>query len=64
MGETCRAIESGATFNQYVKACRNILLDGAYGEDRMKYAKILRLARKFRVWMLDGIADQSIQQWI
>jgi len=63
-GETCRAIRDGLTFNQYVKSCRQLLLNGAYGADRMKYARVLRLARKFRVWMLDGVANQSIQQWI
>ena len=63
-GETCRAIQDGKTFNQYVKSCRQLLLNGAYGTNRMKYARVLRLARKFRVWMLDGVADQSIQQWI
>jgi len=63
-GETCRAIRDGLTFNQYVKSCRQLLLNGAYGTDRMKYARVLRLARKFRVWMLDGVADQSIQRWI
>jgi hypothetical protein len=63
-GETCQAIREGKTFNQYVKSCRQLLLNGAYGTDRMKYARVLRLARKFRVWMLDGVADQSIQQWI
>ena len=64
VGETCQAIRDGKTFNQYVKSCRQLLLNGAYGTNRMKYARVLRLARKFRVWMLDGIADQSIQQWI
>ena len=63
-GTTCQAIRDGLTFNQYVKSCRQLLLNGAYGTDRMKYARVLRLARKFRVWMLDGVADQSIQQWI
>jgi hypothetical protein len=64
VGETCQAIRDGKTFNQYVKSCRQLLLNGAYGTDRTKYARVLRLARKFRVWMLDGIADQSIHQWI
>jgi len=63
-GLTCIAIRDRVSFNSYVKSCRELLLNGAYGGNRDKYAKIVRLARDFRVWMLDGIAKESIQQWI
>lgn len=63
MGITCQAMSNQTSFNAYVKSCRSLLLDGAYNGDRAKYAMILRLARKFRVWMLDGIAHESIQKW-
>ena len=63
-GLTCIAIRDRVSFNQYVKSCRETLLNGAYSGNRDKYAKIVRLARDFRVWMLDGIAKESIQQWI
>ena len=64
VGVTCTAIDQDMSFNAYVKACRTVLFEGAYNSNRIQYAKVLRLARKFRVWMLDGIADQSIHQWI
>ena len=64
MGVTCQAIRDGNSFNSYVRSCRDILLYGAYGNNRKKYAKVLRLARKFRIWMLDGIAHESIQQYV
>lgn len=64
VGLTCEAMDVGFSYNAYVKGCRDVLLNGAYNGDRNKYAMILRLARKFRVWMLDGIAHPSIHQWI
>lgn len=64
VGLTCYAMQDGTSFNAYVKSCRHTLLNGAYGGDRPKYAKVLRLARKFRVWMLDGIAHADIQEWV
>lgn len=64
VGLTCQAITDETSFNAYVKSCRDLLLNGAYNGDRNKYAMILRLARNFRVWMLDGIAHESIQKWI
>ena len=63
-GLTCSAMQDETSFNAYVKSCRHNLLNGAYGGDRPKYAKVLRLARKFRVWMLDGIAHADIQEWV
>jgi len=63
-GLTCSAMQDGTSFNAYVKSCRSLLLDRSYSGDRVKYAKVLRLARKFRVWMLDGIAHEDIQQWV
>jgi hypothetical protein len=64
VGVTCSAMRVDIGFNAYVKACRDTLLNGAYSGDRSKYAKVLRLARKFRVWMLDGIAHADIQEWV
>ena len=64
VGVTCQSISEGATFNRYVKDCRSVLFDNLYSGDRTKYARVLRIARKFRVWMLDGVADQEIHQWI
>lgn len=64
VGATCQAMQDGLSFNQYVKACRGTLLSGAYANDRTKYANALRLARKFRIWMLDGVVDSSIAQWV
>lgn len=63
-GLTCSAMQDDMGFNAYVKSCRHTLLNGAYHGDRSKYAKVLRLARKFRVWMLDGIAHADIQEWV
>jgi len=63
VGLTCRAINDCQPFHTYVRECRTLLLEGAFHGDRAKYAMILRLARKFRIWMLDGIAHESIQQW-
>ena len=64
VGVTCQSMSDGLSFNKYVKACRPVLFEGAYEGNRAKYANALRLARKFRVWMLDGIADSSITKWV
>jgi hypothetical protein len=64
VGVTCQAMTDKLTFNQYVRACRPVLFEQAYRGDRIKYANVLRLARKFRIWMLDGVADSSIAQWV
>lgn len=64
MSITCQAMLDGKSFNAYVKDCRDLLLNGAYAGDRVKYAMILRFARRFRVWFMDGAAHPSIQQWI
>jgi hypothetical protein len=60
---TCRAMEESWSFNRFVRACRDILLKESYNGDRKRYAKALRLARHFRIWMLDGIGHPSIDKY-
>lgn len=64
VGITCRAIRDAWSFNTYIKALRDLLLHGAYSGCRVKYATALRYARRFRVWMLDGIAHTSITDMV
>jgi hypothetical protein len=61
---TCRAIDEGWTFNRYVRECRPLLLREAYNGDRKRYAKAVRLARSFRVWMLDGVIHERIVKYL
>ena len=61
---TCRAMEGDWSFNRFVRECRDILLKEAYNGDRKRYAKALRLARHFRIWMLDGVAHIDIYKYI
>ena len=60
---TCRAMEGDWSFNRFVRESRSILLKEAYNGDRMRYAKALRLARHFRIWMLDGIVHPDIYEY-
>ena len=60
---TCRAMEECWTFNRFVRESRSILLKEAYNGDRKRYAKALRLARHFRIWMLDGIVHPDITEY-
>ena len=60
---TCRAMEENWSFNRFVRESRNILLKEAYNGDRKRYAKALRLARHFRIWMLDGIVHPDINEY-
>lgn len=60
---TCRAMEECWTFNRFVRESRSILLKEAYNGDRKRYAKALRLARHFRIWMLDGIVHPDINEY-
>ena len=60
---TCRAMEGNWSFNRFVRESRNILLKEAYNGDRKRYAKALRLARHFRIWMLDGIVHPDINEY-
>jgi hypothetical protein len=64
IGRTCNAITEGSSFNRYIQDNRGLLLNGFYRGDRKKYAKVIRLARSFRVWFLDGIANESIQRYV
>jgi len=61
---TCRAIHEGWSFNRYIKECRPVLLKEAYNGDRKRYVKALRLARAFRVWMLDGVIHPNIAKYV
>lgn len=60
---TCRAMEEDWSFNRFVRESRNLLLKEAYNGDRKRYAKALRLARHFRIWMLDGIVHPDINTY-
>ena len=60
---TCRAMEENWSFNRLVRESRSILLKEAYNGDRKRYAKALRLARHFRIWMLDGIVHPDINEY-
>jgi hypothetical protein len=60
---TCRAMEESWTFNRFIRESRGILLKEAYNGDRKRYAKALRLARHFRIWMLDGIVHPDIYEY-
>lgn len=60
---TCRAMEECWTFNRFIRESRGILLKEAYNGDRKRYAKALRLARHFRIWMLDGIVHPDINEY-
>jgi len=60
---TCRAMEECWTFNRFIRESRSILLKEAYNGDRKRYAKALRLARHFRIWMLDGIVHPDINEY-
>jgi hypothetical protein len=64
MGITCQAMLDCRSFNSYVRECRDLLLNGAYRGNRAKYANILRHARRFRRWMLDGIIHPSIAELV
>jgi hypothetical protein len=64
MGVTCQALLDGDSFHTYVRSCRDLLLNGAYRGDRKKYAMILRLARHFRRWLLDGVIHPDIAEWV
>ena len=56
-------MEENWSFNRFVRESRNILLKEAYNGDRKRYAKALRLARHFRIWMLDGIVHPDINEY-
>jgi hypothetical protein len=60
---TCRAMEESWTLNRFIRESRGILLKEAYNGDRKRYAKALRLARHFRIWMLDGIVHPDINEY-
>jgi hypothetical protein len=60
---TCLAMEGNWSFNRFVRESRSILLKEAYNGDRKRYAKALRLARHFRIWMLDGIVHPDIYEY-
>ena len=60
---TCRAMEESWTLNRFIRESRGILLKEAYNGDRKRYAKALRLARQFRIWMLDGIVHPDINEY-
>jgi hypothetical protein len=60
---TCRAMEECWTLNRFIRESRRILLKEAYNGDRKRYAKALRLARHFRIWMLDGIVHPDIYEY-
>jgi hypothetical protein len=60
---TCRAMEESWSFNRFVRESRDILFKEAYNGDRKRYAKALRLARHFRIWMLDGIVHPDINEY-
>jgi len=64
VGLTCRAMSEEWTFNHYVKECQTLLLPRAYHGNRKRYAHVLRLARKFRIWLLDGAAHPDIQKYV
>lgn len=64
VGMTCRAMKDGWSFNAYIKSLRDLLLHGAYSGCRVKYANALRYARRFRIWMLDGIAHHTIADMV
>lgn len=64
MLRVCQAIDAGWSLNRYVKECRQLLLHGAYEGDRNKYAKILRLTRRFNRWFQDGHIHADIAQYI
>ena len=60
---TCRAMEECWSMNRFIRESRDILLKQAYNGDRNRYAKALRLARHFRIWMLDGIVHPDIDKY-
>jgi hypothetical protein len=64
MARVCRAIDAGWSLNHYAKECRQLLLHGAYGGNRTKYAQILRLMRHFDRWFKDGHIHADIAQYV